>query len=470
MMINKGKRCLALLICLLLVGCQKEATTEEQQIDLSDDAVTYEAENTENVEGDEGSGDNVTVISVLGKEELIIENSRLSGGELNNRFTPEEMDIILNAIQGSWEIDEYWGFTSRVDFEENIWDSADGELEDAYMNAMEEAHNVPEFIFTIYEYGVEVEDQVTNDMGKNHSIYVTNSNRRFASPINICLKINGGNDGYAEFLSRATEEYSIIYIDFFTFYYSEKDEKVIYEPVTLLLASDGTKMLIKDGAYYSIKNNVQGEIMAGNFQHLEEEDSDYREYIIKHITRNIRGESYPVEWRQIDLNGDGIDDLILQDRDSVGKSSQKRIIAIFACYEDSARCITLDLQDGTEYSFCGTTGELMHTAPSYGGVISTEQYEHYYYDSEWSKIADYTLQAYRINGSESDPIPEYWIEQNPSLATNGRYYRRYEGNYTQFVNSGTEGEWKGETLTFQEFKEAYETVMGDEFYSDYFHE
>ena len=49
------------------------------------------------------------------KEKLAIETERLYAdksrpGYLDNCFTPEETDTILNAIQGAWSIDEYVGF------------------------------------------------------------------------------------------------------------------------------------------------------------------------------------------------------------------------------------------------------------------------------------------------------------------------------------------------------------------------
>ena len=202
-------------------------------------------------------------------------------------------------------------------------------------------------------------------------------------------------------------------------------------------------------------DNIQAEIMSGNLEHLEEEDEKRRES----IESGINNDFYELEWRQIDLNGDGIDDLILQMVEPVPDTSEQRIIAIFACYEDRAECIMIDLNDFTEYSFCGITGELMYTAPNYSGVISTEYYRHYHYDSDWNEITEYTLYAYRVDGTDTEPVSTWWEKRHPDMVENGCYYRRYDedGNNSQHVE-----------LTFDEFKEIYETDTGFEFYSDYF--
>lgn len=75
-----------------------------------------------------------------------------------------------------------------------------------------------------------------------------------------------------------------------------------------------------------------------------------------------------------------------------------------------------------------------------------------------SQITDYRLSAIWVNSSELDPIDTWWEEHHPDMVENGRYYRRYErDDQTQFIE-----------LTFDEFKEIYETDTGFEFYSDYF--
>lgn len=84
-----------------------------------------------------------------------------------------------------------------------------------------------------------------------------------------------------------------------------------------------------------------------------------------------------------------------------------RIVAIFACEGDSAKCILWDLNDSSEYSFCGSTGELMYTAPYSGMEIAGEPYQHYYYDIEWNKIADYSLVRTIVDSSMEGSREEF---------------------------------------------------------------
>ena len=188
-------------------------------------------------------------------------------------------------------------------------------------------------------------------------------------------------------------------------------------------------------------NTLKQELLRGDFEHLSGKYSDYREFF------EADWESGDLEWRQIDLNGDGAEDFILQEARPISNTGQKRIIGIFTIEEDSIRCIMSDLNDSTEYSFCGATGKLVYTAPNYGGVVDNEPYECYHYDTEWQITTDYELEILRVDSEMDEDYAKEWKSENPDMSEDGLYYFRYIGDEI-------------EKLTREEWTNIYETGTG----------
>lgn len=202
----------------------------------------------------------------------------------------------------------------------------------------------------------------------------------------------------------------------------------------------------------TIKGSIQDQIMSGDFSCLTNEDWESEQKVYRNLEDSRQG----IEWRQLDLNGDGIEDLILQEAETVSSDSEiKRIIGIFDCKRNEAKCVLWDVNDCTEYYFCGVTGELMYSAWSYGFVVSTEPYSHYYFDEEWNEIEDYTLVVYCIDSEMDEEYAEIWKQENPDMAEDGIYYRKYTD----------EGE---EILTREELESIYEMETGYEFSSEFY--
>lgn len=212
-----------------------------------------------------------------------------------------------------------------------------------------------------------------------------------------------------------------------------------------------------EGAFYSEEHSIQAEIMSGDFSSMTAGTTEFRETVEQQY--QWWEENGTIEWRLVDLNGDGIEDLILQDI----RMEPHAIVAIFAIKEDSASCELWDINDNTAFSFCGPSGELMYTSPYSGTEIAGEPYWHYYYDSEWNKIEDFMLMRTVVDSSMAESREEFlqryqeFIEANPDMAEDGDYYSRYEID----IESGERRE--REALSYEQFKEIFEDIMGMEY-------
>lgn len=458
--------CPIIFICLLLTGCRKESV--EQQGNVSDNIATAAAdvtedttENVTDIENTALSDEDVTVISVLGKEELVIENSRIHdevhGGayRLNNLFTLDETNIILNTIKGTWEVDEYAGFVTYTTYYDYDESGVDGKTFEEYQEDEERAAtNIPDFTISIKQrfgaYGID-------DIDENY-IFVNG----YSSPLSIILSPSIREDEYPVFRNqtligydyKTEDSYPVIYIQFF--YPDYEENEIIYKSATLALTSDGQFLLLKDGGFYTLKKNVQSEIMTGNFEYLSNSD----EYLdsIEELYRKGEEDEHFSQWWRTDLNGDGIKDLILEDCYSVysGFGYGSMIYGIFICGEDEATCIWWDDDDDTEYYVFGkSTDELMYTELNYEGAVSYEQYSHCNIDEEGNLITDYTLTVYRIDGTVDEKEAEEWRQAHPDMAEDGIYYRKY-------TKAGAE------ILTQEELENIYETVTGYNFHSEFY--
>lgn len=200
------------------------------------------------------------------------------------------------------------------------------------------------------------------------------------------------------------------------------------------------EMKLREAGTYE-ESTLREQLLHGDFGDLNGEYSDYKEFFEENW------ESGEVEWRQIDLNGDGTEDFILQEAKPIADTGQKRISGIFTIEGDSIRCIMSDLNDHSEYSFCGVTGKLLYTAPNYGGVVDNEPYVCYHYDSEWQEIIDYTLEIIRVDSEMDENYAKEWKRENSEMAEDGLYFYKYKGD-------------KKEKLTKKEWMEIYEAETG----------
>lgn len=227
-------------------------------------------------------------------------------------------------------------------------------------------------------------------------------------------------------------------------------EEMSTETISTEVMEDESKKALDENVEATMQDvTIQDAIMSGDFSCIED---SYRERVQNNYER--RHDAY--EWRRLDLNHDGIEDLILQEKETVTEdSNQHRILGIFACGETQAKCVLWDDVGMGYYAFCGVTGELMERYYSFGTMVDVEGFKHYFYDAEWNKVVDYSLVIWKVDGPDGYDYPAEWFEAHPDMQEEGIYYRKYEGADTGKAEAG-------EALTLEELKEVYRTEMGME--------
>jgi hypothetical protein len=202
-------------------------------------------------------------IKILGESALSINKDRITDDVygtnfLDNRWSLDEIDTILNAIKGSWKADKYIGFVASsiyfpelFDPNDNIGEERRAELIKSYEERVEQAQsNIPEFSISIKERN--------GTATKNNYVYVDGN---YPSPISIILSQDRSSENYPVFKDQTTistdfhVDYPVIYIKCFTPEY-ESDQTIKYEPATLLISSDSKFYILKDGAFYSLRGTA----------------------------------------------------------------------------------------------------------------------------------------------------------------------------------------------------------------------
>lgn len=223
---------------------------------VADDNSKLESNTNVNKENESGIEEDVISVSIFGEETLLIDKSRFNDdiygtGQINNRWNLNEIDIILNSIQGEWKVDKYIGFVDSSIYYPDLFDQSDedvsiNQLED-YNNKIESAKkNIPNISFSVKRYNMQDTD--------SNSIIV---NGNYLSPFSIILSMDRTDENYPVFVDQTTlsmdfvVEYPVIFIKFFIMY-NESDLKVKYEPATLVLTKDNKVYILVDGAFYSV--------------------------------------------------------------------------------------------------------------------------------------------------------------------------------------------------------------------------
>lgn len=249
---------------LVVEGISEEASnsSELEKNLLLTDEISEDIDSTDdssnNVKSEEA---NRIEVEIYGGEKLQIELERFvddiyGTGQVDNRWTLDEIDTILYTIQGRWTVKEYVGFvvapiySSDLFESDNLDESLRKEFLDDYNQKVEAAKkNIPNLTFTVKEFE-------SNDMDSNYIVV----NDSYLSPISIILSLDRSSENYPVFVDRTAlsmdfvVEYPVIYIKFFM-KYNEDGLGVIYKPATLVLSKDNKFYILVDGAFYSVVEN-----------------------------------------------------------------------------------------------------------------------------------------------------------------------------------------------------------------------
>ena len=215
---------------------------------------------------------------ILGKETLSIDESRIQDSFLDNRWTLEEIDKILNSIKGCWTVDQYVGFVSDETYFpqlrpiDNIDEQWRNDLLEEYQAKVEEAkNNLPSLIFSIKERDLPFLETDAN------YIYIDGFS---PSPISVTLSMENEVPSMladSEMTADSPDfqaEYPVLYIRFF--FSEDRDDERVYLPATLVITSDDRFYLLLDGAFYSLKPSEYPELIPA----VNEEEADRNDYDI----------------------------------------------------------------------------------------------------------------------------------------------------------------------------------------------
>ena len=128
-----------------------------------------------------------------------------------------------------------------------------------------------------------------------------------------------------------------------------------------------------------------------------------------------------IEWVELDIDGDNINELIWQEKESYN-NYMKSIIGIFSFQSDGVTCILWDVNDGTEFCFLGANGNIIYYTQYYG-TYEYNGYEHYQCDIEGNMNYVGGLYLYDIyDYAEVDA--DWWHKEHPDMLSEGTYYKK----------------------------------------------
>ena len=158
-----------------------------------------------------------------------------------------------------------------------------------------------------------------------------------------------------------------------------------------------------------------------------------------------------MEWLEHDINNDGMNELIYQEKD-IRYEKTKRIVAIFGFMNSDTRLVLLDVFDIPRHYFLSENGNIIYHNFSYG-AWQHDTYSHYIFDDELNRENDYGLELYNIY--DLAELPDDWAKINLDMTEVGVYYNKYVPK---------DDVWIREALDERQFLEAFEEMTGTSFY------
>jgi hypothetical protein len=192
------------------------------------------------------------------------------------------------------------------------------------------------------------------------------------------------------------------------------------------------------------------QVIDGDFSNLKESGDS----ISEQIKRSYADRADYIDFIEVDLNGDNINELIWQEKENNYNENMKRIWGVFTAQSDGIACILWDVNDAGEYYFLSANRRLIYYTQYYG-TYNYNGYEHYQLDDKGDIKYVSGLYLYNIyDFAEVDFA--WWHEEHPNMLKEGTYYERY-------IDESAKREGNEEGLAEEGFLEAFEEMAGASF-------
>ena len=189
--------------------------------------------------------------------------------------------------------------------------------------------------------------------------------------------------------------------------------------------------------------NITEEIKNGKFEYINDDERSRGIFRDAYEALKSRGD---LSWVQMDLNNDGIDDLLMCDNDGAWEGS-KVVLGIFACEKDHADCIRWDGVDWSVFYFVGSNGRLVKFTQK-GFLWYTMIFKPISYENDWTRVWEYTLEYYNSTGIKGEDLEKWKSLYGPEMEEPGKYYVKHHADGTR------------EFLTKEKFNEILMEDMG----------
>jgi len=177
-----------------------------------------------------------------------------------------------------------------------------------------------------------------------------------------------------------------------------------------------------------IEEDYISKIKNGDFSYITEASVVSKE-VLECAYENM---SQDTEWIMTDLNQDGEEDLIWQEKASI--STQKKILAVFDAAQNG-QCVFYDGMDAGEYFFI-TKEEVLIYYSQYLGIYDYVSYERFCYDKEWNIERKDGLYAWYVYDSE-EVLGWFDDHDHSGMEENGIYYKTYADGEEIFISAAT---------------------------------
>ena len=179
--------------------------------------------------------------------------------------------------------------------------------------------------------------------------------------------------------------------------------------------------------------------------------------------------------RRMDVNGDGLPDLIQEaDANGLGISPILRIYTYVDGAEQPVREVFSDLNDFSEYYFVGADGKLIYDYSDHG-EMAYGSYSQYQFDEKWNrKQVDgieiyYFYDHYKEYEGEHERYSEYYPDTYGARGSGYYYFRCRRRTMEELKDIDTDNEediyWVREEISGQEFVRVYKEMTGWDFFT-----